>query len=72
LEVTERGLTVKQKGVCDLLVLGFSNKEISTRLAISNRTVEAHRAEVFRRMGVRNATELVRLIFSLQGSVVSQ
>jgi DNA-binding NarL/FixJ family response regulator len=46
-----KALTAKQKVVCDLLAQGFSNKEISTRLGISHRTVEAHRGEIFRKMG---------------------
>lgn len=60
----KRALTEKQKGVCDLIALGLSGKEISTRLGISPRTVEAHRVEIFRRMGVRNAVELVRKLLS--------
>ena len=63
-------LTEKQKGVCDLLAMGFSNKEISTRLGISPRTVEAHRVEVFRKMGVRNAVELVRSLLTKEGAEV--
>jgi two-component system response regulator DctR len=56
-------LTEMQRRVSDLLVLGLSSKEIASRLGISHRTVEAHRAEVFRKMGVRNAVELVRASF---------
>ena len=52
-------LTEKQQQVHDLLLVGLSNKEISARLGISHRTVEEHRAEVFRKMGVRNVVELV-------------
>jgi two-component system response regulator DctR len=53
-------LTPKQASVCDLVALGWSNKEIAQKLGISRRTVEDHRAEVYDRMGVRNAVELVR------------
>lgn len=56
-----QGLTERQRHVCDLLVLGLSTKEISARLDISPRTVEEHRAEVFRKLGVRNAVELARV-----------
>lgn len=59
-----RPLTAKQKGVCDLLVQGLSSKEISTRLRVSHRTVESHRVEIYQRMGVRNAVELVRLLLT--------
>lgn len=61
-------LTEKQKEVCDLIALGMSSKEISARLGISHRTVEAHRGEIFRKMGVRNAVELVRAILSSKGT----
>jgi DNA-binding NarL/FixJ family response regulator len=62
--VIKRALTLQQKSVCDLISLGLSSKEISTQLGISHRTVEAHRAEVFRKMGVRNAVELVRALLT--------
>jgi two-component system response regulator DctR len=65
LKATERKpLTCKQQSVCDLLAIGLSSKEISTRLRISHRTVEAHRTEIFRKMGVRNAVELVRSLLT--------
>jgi len=66
----QKPLTEKQKCVCDLLAMGLSNKEISTRLGISPRTVESHRCEVFRKMGVRNAVELVRSLLTKEGAEV--
>lgn len=62
--IIKRALTLQQKSVCDLIALGLSSKEISTQLRISHRTVDAHRAEVFRKMGVRNAVELVRMLLN--------
>jgi DNA-binding NarL/FixJ family response regulator len=59
-----RALTDRQQNVCELIALGLSSKEISARLGISHRTVEEHRAEVFRKMGVRNAVELARVSLS--------
>ena len=53
-------LTQREASVCDLIVEGLSTKEIARRLQISPRTVEAHRAAVFAKKGVRNAVELVR------------
>lgn len=61
IDAARQGLTERQRHVCDLLVLGLSTKEISARLDISPRTVEEHRAEVFRKLGVRNAVELARV-----------
>jgi DNA-binding NarL/FixJ family response regulator len=53
-------LTPKQREVCDLVVLGWSNKAIATKLGVDTRTVETHRANVYDRMGVNNAVELTR------------
>jgi DNA-binding CsgD family transcriptional regulator len=61
------GLTLKQKIVCDLVVTGLSSKEISRRLGISKRTVDSHRVEVYRKKGVKNAVELVRLLMTEEG-----
>jgi DNA-binding NarL/FixJ family response regulator len=55
-----QALTPKQRQVRDLVVLGWSNKEIAAKLGIDHRTVETHRANVFEKMGVRNAVELTR------------
>lgn len=53
-------LTAKQQQVHDLIVNGWSNKEIADSLGISPRTVEVHRAAVFEKTGAKNAVELVR------------
>ena len=40
---------------------GLSAKEIANRIHISHRTVEAHRLSLIKKMGAKNAIELVRL-----------
>lgn len=55
-------LSKRQTTVCELVALGWSNKEIATKLGISRRTVEDHRADIYDKMNVRNAVELVRKI----------
>ncbi|WP_432786390.1 HTH-type transcriptional regulator MalT [Oligella sp. MSHR50489EDL] len=52
------GLTPRELNVCALVIQGFTNKQISQELDISERTVETHRANVFRKLNVRNAAEL--------------
>lgn len=54
-------LSARQQQVLDLAVEGLSNKEIASRLGISFRTVEIHRAWMMERMGARNLAELVRM-----------
>ncbi|MFC3168438.1 LuxR C-terminal-related transcriptional regulator [Paracoccus fontiphilus] len=52
-------LTPTEKRIARYLVNGFTSKEIAKSLACSHRTVEVHRANMIRKMGVRNSSELV-------------
>ena len=58
-------LTPRENDVLDLIVEGNPNKTISTRLDISLRTVEVHRARIFAKLEVKNVVELVRQIVTL-------
>lgn len=55
-------LTSAEKRIARYLVNGFTSKEIAQALACSPRTVEVHRANMIRKLGVRNSFELVRLL----------
>jgi len=55
------GLTAKEREVLRLLVLGHTNAEIAGFCAVSLRTVEARRARVLQKLGVRTRAELVRV-----------
>lgn len=52
-------LTPTEKRIARYLVNGFTSKEIAKSLDCSPRTVEVHRANMIRKMGVRNSSELV-------------
>lgn len=52
-------LTLRQLEVLKLLGNGRSNKEISSALAIADRTVRAHLTELFRTLGVSSRTQAV-------------
>lgn len=54
-------LTGREREVCELLVAGRSSKEIAKKLAVSTRTVEHHRANLLRKAGVANVSELIGL-----------
>jgi len=60
-------LSERQRQVMELAVAGLSNKEIGSRLKISPKTVENHRAWVMERIGARNIADLVRIAMRLQG-----
>ena len=62
-----RLLSARQRQVMELAVAGFSNKEIGTKLHISPKTVENHRAWVMERVGAKNLAELVRMAMQLEG-----
>ena len=53
-------LTDREKEVLQLTAEGHSGNVIARRLFISPRTVESHRANLMRKLGVRNQRELVR------------
>ena len=55
-------LTPREREVLTEITAGASNKEGSKRLGISTRTFEAHRAHIMRKVGARNAADLVRTV----------
>ena len=54
-------LTPREREVLDAMVEGRLNKTIAFDLGISVRTVEAHRARLFERLGVNGLAEAVQL-----------
>jgi chemotaxis methyl-accepting protein methylase/FixJ family two-component response regulator len=58
------GLTPRQREVMDRLLAGAPSKNIAADIGISQRTVEAHRAEIMRRTGTRSLPELARLVLA--------
>lgn len=53
-------LTPRERQVVQLTIEGHSSTQIAGQLSISPRTVESHRANVMRKLGVRNLKELIR------------
>ncbi len=51
-------LTNKEVKVLELVLAGFTNKEISEKLQNSKRTIETHRFNLMRKMEVKNLIEL--------------
>jgi DNA-binding CsgD family transcriptional regulator len=52
-------LSERRRQILSLVSQGKTNVEIALELALSRRTVEAHRARVMRKVGVRNTAELI-------------
>jgi len=57
-------LSPREREVLDQVVIGKQNKIIASDLGISNKTVEAHRANVMEKMGVASLADLVALYVS--------
>lgn len=56
-----KSLTDRESEVVDAIVAGHSSKQIADALSVSQRTVEAHRANVLQKLGIANTAALVRL-----------
>jgi two-component system invasion response regulator UvrY len=55
-------LTKREMEVVEMLREGLSSKQIAERLFISNRTVEVHRYNIFRKLKVSNVVSLIKLV----------
>jgi FixJ family two-component response regulator len=54
-------LTMRESEVVDAIVAGHSSKQIAEALSVSQRTVEAHRANVLQKLAIANTASLVRI-----------
>jgi len=54
-------ISKREKQVLELIVKEFTTSEISEKLFISIKTVEAHRSHLIQKLGVRNTAGLVRV-----------
>ncbi len=59
-------LTPRERDVLNGMVEGQVNKMIAVSLDISVRTVEVHRARLMKKLGIRTASEAVKLVFLCQ------
>ena len=53
-------LTPREKEICRLLALGYTNAEVADKLSISGRTVETHRGNIMAKLELQTRAELVR------------
>ncbi|HMT09189.1 MAG TPA: response regulator transcription factor [Pyrinomonadaceae bacterium] len=59
-------LSDRESEVLRLIALGYSNKEIATSLALSVKTIEVHKANAMRKLGISSRIDIVRYAI-LQG-----
>lgn len=60
-EKQESGLTNREREILKCIVGGLSNKMISAELSISERTVNAHRYNIMKKLKAKNSANLVRI-----------
>jgi DNA-binding NarL/FixJ family response regulator len=61
-------LTARERELIQLLAEGKSNKEAASELGISVKTVEAHRANLMRKLHLRSVSDLVR--YAIRNKIV--
>lgn len=66
--VAGNDLTSREKGVLQLLVLGWTNKQIGEHLGIAEKTVRIHLSNIFAKLGAANRTQAV--LIALQSGFV--
>jgi len=59
-------ITKREMEVIDLICLGKTNKEIADQLFISVDTIKDHNYKIFQKTGVKNRTQLVKLVNDLK------
>jgi DNA-binding NarL/FixJ family response regulator len=61
-------VTPREREIIQLVAEGYSNKEAATRLGVSTKTIEAHRANIMRKLRLRSASDLVR--YAVRNNIV--
>ena len=58
-------LTASERRVAELLASGMTRRQVGAELFISPKTVEAHLARIYRKLGIRSRAELGRYVATL-------
>jgi DNA-binding NarL/FixJ family response regulator len=61
-------VTAREREVIQLLAEGKSNKEAASTLGVSVKTIEAHRANIMRKLHLRSVSDLVR--YAIRNKIV--
>ena len=63
LNVAAYGLSPREEEVVGLVVRGFTNRQISRTLFISEHTVQRHLSNIFEKVGVRSRKNLLKRLY---------
>ncbi len=67
---SHENLSDREFQVFILLAKGFTNKEISERLFLSEKTVSTYKTRIFEKLGFKNTTELIK--YALENKLIEQ
>jgi DNA-binding NarL/FixJ family response regulator len=67
-DLAHTAVTGREREIIQLLAEGRSNKEAASTLGISVKTIEAHRANIMRKLRLRSVSELVR--YAIRNKIV--
>ncbi len=60
--ILDEKLCAREREIVSYVVHGFPNREIATRLCISNRTVSTHLVNIYEKLNVHSRAELAALV----------
>ena len=69
---TQKGiieLTPREKEIIDLCSAGLQSKEIGSRINVSSRTVDTHKKNIFKKLGINSTLEMVQ--YALEYGIIS-
>jgi DNA-binding NarL/FixJ family response regulator len=61
-------VTTREREIIQLVAEGQSSKEAASTLGISVKTIEAHRANIMRKLHLRSVSDLVR--YAIRNNIV--
>ena len=67
-DVPRDAITPREREIVQLLAEGNSNKETAAALGVSVKTIEAHRANIMRKLRLKSVTDLVR--YAIRNKIV--
>jgi len=67
--VRKPSLSFREKQILGMVVMGFTNNEIGSRLFLAESTVKSHLSSAFTKLGVRSRSEAAAMILDPQGSL---
>jgi DNA-binding NarL/FixJ family response regulator len=67
-DASRRAVTAREREIIQLIAEGKSNKNAASLLKISVKTIEAHRANIMRKLHLRSVSDLVR--YAIRNTIV--